>query len=846
MTKVAEEDLLNQPRMQSLRRGLLDDALEFYQQLIARRGDDSELNRDLALAYARVGKIYEQQGELLKSVEPQREAVRRLRSLVAANNDRTTRLELGKTLSALGITLNKVARRADRHDADFKEHLADAISTLKPLYEQYPEDLEIGEAYCGALHDYAISIEGDAAKIRCQQALEVAESLVRRSPNKSLYRFVLATALEAPASIEGWAGSEENERRYRQSIAIMEELVAAEPENVRYAFGYALSLHNFANVLTHLRIRDEARRAQVSAEARAARVKCVEICKRLWNDFPENPEYGAELGLAHMHLANSLSDDGERDAAIAEHEAAVEVLRQVVKKFPDDAGHRNMLGFWALNNLIDAYMRNGEFEKELAARKTQIQLIEATGRDMGTDQSHWNHLVLCYCEAGDNALLLGRDQEGIAAFDAAERNAHAHLQNAEYDAFWIILSIARCESFIKRGRLDEAREIARELIDHFPLKRLATELQEDRNGNYPDLARFLAVLPWDDLRRPHELTSIFEESLQALPELDWDSFSVALLAVRNAAGDYAGARQVLEQAEGRLGNPKDDMELYSGFKFLGAQVLWNLGEKDAANRMFDEGLEFLDWLGERGSVYRLHREVAALLQITDADSRHRQEQQIHRQAALGELKAAGELEAARGNYAEAARQYQVAAQLRPADSGIAIRVAALVLVSGDRQGYEEVCRVMLEHFGRSNDVSERRRTCWACLLSSPPVGDLELLVELADSAARSETATNLEYRERGLAAYRAGDWEGALHWSNQNTSGSPGLNAPSRLVEAMALYRINKPTEASAHYQEAVRLMERSSTFESVDFVTCELLRREAETLLQLPAGNETTEKAAP
>jgi hypothetical protein len=40
--------------------------------------------------------------------------------------------------------------------------------------------------------------------------------------------------------------------------------------------------------------------------------------------------------------------------------------------------------------------------------------------------------------------------------------------------------------------------------------------------------------------------------------------------------------------------------------------------------------------------------------------------------------------------------------------------------------------------------------------------------------------------------------------------------------------------------------MERSSTFESVDFVTCELLRREAETLLQLPAGNETTEKAAP
>jgi tetratricopeptide (TPR) repeat protein len=272
-----------------------------------------------------------------------------------------------------------------------------------------------------------------------------------------------------------------------------------------------------------------------------------------------------------------------------------------------------MLDFWALNNLIMEYMRNGDFEKELAARKRQIQLKEAKGRDMGTDQGHWNNLVFFYCGIGEDALLLGRDEEGVAAFDAAERIAREHFQDAEYDKFWIMLRTVRCESFIKQGRLDEAREIARELIDHFPLKRLVAELQRDRNGRHPGLILFFAVLPWDDLRRSHELASVFEESLQTSPDLKWDWFSLALVAARNAAGEYVAARQVLEQAEGRLVNPNDDPTLYSCFKFLGAQVLWNIGEKDAANRLFDEGLKFADWLGERGTVYRIHQEAAALL-----------------------------------------------------------------------------------------------------------------------------------------------------------------------------------------------------------------------------------------
>jgi len=606
MTKVAQESLLNQPKMQTLRRSLLNDALEFYQKLIAQRGDDSDLNKELALAYARVGKILEQQGELLKSVEPQRESVRRLRLLVATDDDPKVRLELVKALDGLGSKLQKLALRPDYDDEESKELMQEALAVVEPLYERHPEDSKIGAQYGRLLINYAYDHRDDLGRIRLEQAVEVAEALVRRSPDNSEYQLTLAKAIEGTPILNSWEGSEENERLLRQAIAIYEQITAVEPENARFRSHYASCLHNLNIVLMQLGENDQARQLQV---------KWVEIAKRLWNDFPEKPAYGGDLGMAHMHLGISLWEAGERDAAIAEYESAVEVLQQAIKQGPEFPGYRNMLGFRVLNPLIQAYLQNGDFEKELAARKIQIQITEAGGREHGSHRAYWNNLVFFYGGMGENALLLGLDEEGDAAFDAQDRILREHFQNEDekYDQLWCMRSMGRCSSFIQRGRMEEAREMAREIVDHFPLERIAVEFSGKSGSGYKDLAVFLATMPFDDLRRPHELASMLETSLQDPSQLEWDWSSLALLAASNAAGDYMGARQVLEQAEEHAGNPERADGMYSYFKFLGSQVLWNLGEKDSANRLFDEGLKFSDQFGNRGLGALIQREAAVLL-----------------------------------------------------------------------------------------------------------------------------------------------------------------------------------------------------------------------------------------
>ncbi len=59
LTQVSENDLLNEPGMQPLRRDLLERALTWYQLFLQRRTDDPQLRGEVAMANYRVGRINE-------------------------------------------------------------------------------------------------------------------------------------------------------------------------------------------------------------------------------------------------------------------------------------------------------------------------------------------------------------------------------------------------------------------------------------------------------------------------------------------------------------------------------------------------------------------------------------------------------------------------------------------------------------------------------------------------------------------------------------------------------------------------------------------------------------------
>ena len=104
LTKVSEDELLNTPGMQPLRKDLLQLALKYYQDFVAELENDPGLEADLASAYMRVGKITRKIGSADDAFKAYSKAIEILVLKALANQGRGN---TGEALSALGRALSQ-------------------------------------------------------------------------------------------------------------------------------------------------------------------------------------------------------------------------------------------------------------------------------------------------------------------------------------------------------------------------------------------------------------------------------------------------------------------------------------------------------------------------------------------------------------------------------------------------------------------------------------------------------------------------------------------------------------------------------------------------------------------
>jgi hypothetical protein len=137
-------------------------------------------------------------------------------------------------------------------------------------------------------------------------------------------------------------------------------------------------------------------------------------------------------------------------------------------------------------------------------------------------------------------------------------------------------------------------------------------------------------------------------------------------------------------------------------------------------------------------------------------------------------------------------------------------------------------------------------------------------VQLADLAVKEDLTKvkgpqevlgqSVIYLGRGLAAYRAGDWDGALTWCRKSRQDIDPLDgqagqAQNLLIEAMALHRLEKPREAKASLDKAIELKHQAfptavtpSAGPGADWenwLAIELFQREAQELLDTSITND-------
>jgi tetratricopeptide (TPR) repeat protein len=205
----------------------------------------------------------------------------------------------------------------------------------------------------------------------------------------------------------------------------------------------------------------------------------------------------------------------------------------------------------------------------------------------------------------------------------------------------------------------------------------------------------------------------------------------------------------------------------------------------------------------------------------------------------------------RGRLVEAAAHFREEARAFPDDLETAMRAACLLLYVGNRQEYESICQQMLDRYIQKGDSQAPHRICIACLISSEPYSDLKKLEDMSNAV--DDFPPVMVHLGRALAAYRVGDWNGALLSSRASRKYAAKWQAMQTVVEAMALQHLGQRDEASDAYTEAVNISREQFSYAPHcftnghpqykwhDWVMFELLRREAKALIK-PKADETVE----
>src|SRR5262249_52999211 len=146
LTRVGQEQLADQPRMEKVRRDLLESALAFHQGFVRRAGRDPGVRYEAAQAYLRVGQIQELLGRRDRAEEACREAGAASAARAAEAPGRAeSRRGLAAAHNDLGI-LYQVARRPQEAGREYDEalRLKQELADAHPGEADYQLDLANG------------------------------------------------------------------------------------------------------------------------------------------------------------------------------------------------------------------------------------------------------------------------------------------------------------------------------------------------------------------------------------------------------------------------------------------------------------------------------------------------------------------------------------------------------------------------------------------------------------------------------------------------------------------------------------------------------------------------------
>lgn len=328
-TRVAQNRLAHEPRMQELQRDVLRQALAYYEQLLEGNPTDRELRFKTAQAYHFIARAEAHAAREAEAERGFRRQIALLKPLVAEFPDDTNyRFDLFHAYTALGNALGGGGESLARDRA-----LREAYRLVGELVRDHPDE----PLYRDALANCSITLGAilgqsgrrDQALAYLEEGLAQARRLVAEFPGKKTPPYYEHNLALASWILSQFALRErrlpEAERRLHESVGIFRRLAGEHPDEWELRVSFAQRRFQHAHILQHLKR---------TAEAEKAFVESAAVQERLADDFPARPPLRTSAAAMIMGLGRFYHATGRGEEAAAAFDRAFRRMREFARELP--------------------------------------------------------------------------------------------------------------------------------------------------------------------------------------------------------------------------------------------------------------------------------------------------------------------------------------------------------------------------------------------------------------------------------------------------------------------------------------------------------------------------------
>jgi serine/threonine protein kinase len=433
LTNVSENTLLNHQDsvdIRTLRRDLLNGALEYYKEFAEQRKNDPSLRKQLANAYFRVGQLTKEIGSAPLAIDALRSAQGIWEPLFQANpNDH----ELEGRLAECYLAIGKIqSARGDYSEA--MQTLSQSQAIFARLAERYPSIASYRSSL--ALCYIEIGIvnarlgQTDESLAIHEKARAIQQELLTQFPEKLSYQRSLAENINAIGYAHYKRLDYETALRAFHDVAdtcqrIMEQQTHG-PKPVWLLNLLALAQYNIGSIQKETG--DIEKALPALERALGYRVALAE-------QHPSVTDFQERVGVSCREVAELQHKAHQDVKALESSQKSVAVFENLVRSQPDLAGFHSELGLSVdyVGIIHDNARRNDEAMPCFARAIKEGEIAIAKSRD-----SDGYKVQLCYYldNLGEQYIDLGRLTDGLPYYERALRVSRelcaAHPESPSY------------------------------------------------------------------------------------------------------------------------------------------------------------------------------------------------------------------------------------------------------------------------------------------------------------------------------------------------------------------------------------------------------------------------------